>query len=217
MATWKVAYFTGIGARPSTMLEQAPGEIEVIVVDRDLPDSEKIGLCRDADALITSDVSTSVLQECPRVKLVQTLSAGYDRLDLEAILEMGIPVANNGGANAIPVSEQTIALMIGINRNLMAQWDSTTRRRGVAKQPLPDRPVGSHRQDGGHRGVGTYRPAGGQAADRFRYADHLLRRGRYPPRMFSARSRRRLCPLTNCWRPPTSSASMFPSPGKPGA
>ena len=69
-----------------------------------------------------------MLQECPRVKLIQTLSAGYDRLDLEAILEMGIPVANNGGANAISVSEQTIALMIGINRNLMAQWDSTTRR-----------------------------------------------------------------------------------------
>jgi lactate dehydrogenase-like 2-hydroxyacid dehydrogenase len=46
------------------------------------------------------------------VKLIQTLSAGYDRLDLEAIGEMGIPTANNGGANAIAVSERTIALMI---------------------------------------------------------------------------------------------------------
>ena len=129
MATWKVAYFTGVGGRPETMLENAPKEIEVIQVDRDLPDSEKIELCRDADALVTSDVSTDVLQECPRVKLIQTLSAGYDRLDLEAILEMGIPVANNGGANAISVSEQTLALMIGIQRNMMAQWDSTTKRR----------------------------------------------------------------------------------------
>ena len=129
MATWKVAYFSGVGGRPSTMLEQAPDEIEVTVVDPALSESENIDLCRDADALVTSDVSTSVLQECPRVKLIQTLSAGYDRLDLEAILEMGIPVANNGGANAISVSEQTIAMMIGINRNLMAQWDSTTRRR----------------------------------------------------------------------------------------
>ena len=128
MATWKVAYFSGVGGRPSIMLEQAPDEIEVTVVDPALPESEKIDLCRDADALITSNVSTNVLQECPRVKLIQTLSAGYDRLDLEAILEMGIPVANKGGANAISVSEQTIALMIGINRNLMAQWDSTTRR-----------------------------------------------------------------------------------------
>ena len=50
-------------------------------------------------------------------------------MDLETILEMGIPVANNGGANAISVSEQTIALMIGIGRNLMAQWETTTRQR----------------------------------------------------------------------------------------
>jgi phosphoglycerate dehydrogenase-like enzyme len=111
------------------MLDQAPDNLEVTVVDPALSDAEKIELCRNADALVTSDITTDVLKECPNVRLIQTLSAGYDRLDLEAILEMGIPVANNGGANAISVSEQTIALMIGINRNLMAQWDSTTRQR----------------------------------------------------------------------------------------
>ena len=99
------------------------------MVDGTLPTAELIELCRDADAIISSEVTTEVLRECPNVKLVQTLSAGYDRMDLETILEMGIPVANNGGANAISVSEQTLALMIGIYRNLMAQWDSTTRQR----------------------------------------------------------------------------------------
>ena len=111
------------------MLDNAPDDLEVTVVDPSLSEAEKIELCRDADALITSDLSTNVLRECPKVKLIQTLSAGYDRLDLESILEMGIPVANNGGANAISVSEQTIGLMIGIGRNLMAQWESTTRQR----------------------------------------------------------------------------------------
>ena len=129
MPTWKVAYFSGVGGRPQIMLDQAPDNLEVTVVDPALSDAEKIELCRNADALVTSDITTDVLKECPNVRLIQTLSAGYDRLDLEAILEMGIPVANNGGANAISVSEQTIALMIGINRNLMAQWDSTTRQR----------------------------------------------------------------------------------------
>ncbi len=129
MPTWKVAYFSGVGGRPQIMLDNAPDDLEVTVVDPALSDAEKIELCRDADALVTSDLSVDVLRECPKVKLIQTLSAGYDRLDLEAILEMGIPVANNGGANAISVSEQTLALMIGISRNLMAQWDSTTRQR----------------------------------------------------------------------------------------
>ena len=41
MATWKVAYFSGVGGRPSTMLEQAPDEIEVTVVD---PSTSVFGL-----------------------------------------------------------------------------------------------------------------------------------------------------------------------------
>ena len=129
MPTWKVAYFTGVGARSDVMLDNAPDDVEVTVVDRTLPAAEQIALCRDADAIISSEVTTEVLRECPNVKLIQTLSAGYDRMDLETILEMGIPVANNGGANAISVSEQTLGLMIGIGRNLMAQWDSTTKQR----------------------------------------------------------------------------------------
>ncbi len=129
MPAWKVAYYSGVGARPQIMLDQAPEELEVIVVNQSLPDEEKIELCKDADAIISSDVTVNVLRQCPNVKLIQTLSAGYDRLDLETILEMGIPVANNGGANAISVSEQTLALMIGISRKLMAQWDTTTRQR----------------------------------------------------------------------------------------
>ena len=129
MPSWKIAYYSGVGGRPQIMLDQAPEEFEITLVDPSLSEAEKIELCRDADALITSDVTVNVLRECPNVKLIQTLSAGYDRLDLEAILEMGIPVANNGGANAISVSEQTLGLMIGIGRNMMAQWDTTTKQR----------------------------------------------------------------------------------------
>ena len=129
MPSWKIAYYSGVGGRPQIMLDQAPDEFEITLVDPTLSEAEKIELCRDADALITSDVTVNVLRECPNVKLIQTLSAGYDRMDLEAILEMGIPVANNGGANAISVSEQTLGLMIGIGRNLMAQWDTTTKER----------------------------------------------------------------------------------------
>ena len=129
MPTWKVSYFSGVGGRPEVMLRQAPDDLEITVVDPALSEQEKIELCRDADAIVTSDITTNILKECPNVKIIQTLSAGYDRMDLEAILEMGIPVANNGGANAIAVSEHSIALMISIGRNLMLQWNSTTKQR----------------------------------------------------------------------------------------
>ncbi len=99
MPSWKVAYFSGVGGRPEVMLAEAPDNLEVTVVDPALSEAEKIELCREADAIISSDISVNVLKECPNVRLIQTLSAGYDRMDLESILEMGIPVANNGGGN----------------------------------------------------------------------------------------------------------------------
>jgi phosphoglycerate dehydrogenase-like enzyme len=49
---------------------------------------------------------------------VQLLSAGYDRVDIEAARRAGVPVCNNGGANAIAVSEHAILLMLAICRRL---------------------------------------------------------------------------------------------------
>ena len=91
--------------------------------------SDQIELCRDADAIISSYVSVDVLKECPNVKLIQTLSAGFDRLDVGTIGEMGIPIANNAGANAIAVSEQTIAMMIAVSKKTMLHWDRAVRQR----------------------------------------------------------------------------------------
>ena len=129
MPNLKVAYYSELGGRTEFMLGQAPPGMEVTVVDPGLSEEEQARLCKDADAIISSNISTDVLRQCPNVKLIQTLSAGYDRLDLEAILEMGIPVANNGGANAIAVAEHSIALMINIGRRMMLQWNSTTKNR----------------------------------------------------------------------------------------
>ena len=114
----KIAFFSPPGSRADFMAEQAPPGVELILVDPSLPDAEKVALCRDVDAIISSDVSNDVLKQCPNVKLIQTLSAGYDRLDLPSILEMGIPVANHGRANATAVSEPTIARMTSMSTRL---------------------------------------------------------------------------------------------------
>jgi lactate dehydrogenase-like 2-hydroxyacid dehydrogenase len=44
----------------------------------------------------------------PKLRLYQLLSAGYDDVDLEAARRAKVPVCNNGGANAISVSEHAI-------------------------------------------------------------------------------------------------------------
>ena len=129
MAQSKIAFVAARGPRTDLIKSLAPPDVEVTLVDLQLPEEEKKALCLDADAIISSQVSTEVLRQCPNVRLIQTLSAGFDRLDIEAIGEMGIPIANNGGANAIAVSEQTIALMIAVSKKTMLHWETAARQR----------------------------------------------------------------------------------------
>lgn len=60
----------------------------------------------------------------PNLKLVQLLSAGYDRCDIEAARTARIPIANNGGANSVAVAEHAIMLMLATARRLVWQHSS---------------------------------------------------------------------------------------------
>ena len=57
----------------------------------------------------------------PKLRLVQVLSAGYDRADLAAARRAGVPLANNGGANSVAVSEHALLLMLAVSRQLIHQ------------------------------------------------------------------------------------------------
>ena len=51
---------------------------------------------------------------------MQLLSAGYDGMDLEKLRVMGIPLATNGGANALlAVAEHTIMMILSVYRQLV--------------------------------------------------------------------------------------------------
>jgi len=50
---------------------------------------------------------------------VQLLSAGYDRVDIEAARKAKVPVSNNGGANAIAVAEHTIMLILAVLKRVV--------------------------------------------------------------------------------------------------
>jgi phosphoglycerate dehydrogenase-like enzyme len=62
-------------------------------------------------------------RSAPNLKLVQLLSAGYDRCDIEAARRAGVPICNNGGANSTAVSEHAILLMLAVCRRLV--WQHT--------------------------------------------------------------------------------------------
>ncbi|MEE2656245.1 MAG: NAD(P)-dependent oxidoreductase [Chloroflexota bacterium] len=101
-------------------MEQAYPEMETIIVADSASNEEKVEACRNAEAIImvAASISVDVLKGCPNVKLLQGIGAGFDKVDVKAINALGIPYANNGGSNAIPVAEFTLSLITGIARGV---------------------------------------------------------------------------------------------------
>ena len=92
-------------------------------------DAEKIEKMRWADVVLFAPgryLSESVLQNASHIKLMQLWSSGYDKFNCIDTKKLGIPVANNGGANAISVAEHTILLMLAVNK-----WLPDSHRRTV--------------------------------------------------------------------------------------
>jgi len=58
--------------------------------------------------------------QASRLKLVQVLSAGYDRVNIAGARAARVPVCSNGGANSVAVAEHTIMLMLAVYRKLVA-------------------------------------------------------------------------------------------------
>jgi phosphoglycerate dehydrogenase-like enzyme len=73
----------------------------------------------------------------PRLRLVQLLSAGYDNVDLDAARRAKVPIANNGGANAISVAEHALMLMLTVSRRLIWTHASVAAGRWRGNGPAP--------------------------------------------------------------------------------
>ncbi len=128
----KVIFFTQLVPELSKqVVAPAPGDWDVSFFPHDLPPVEKACLSADTDFLILfpSAIEDSVLRAAQRLKLVQLVSAGFERMPLDLLAELAIPLANNGGTNAIDVAEHTFALILSVYRRL-AEMDRNVRNEG---------------------------------------------------------------------------------------
>jgi phosphoglycerate dehydrogenase-like enzyme len=80
-------------------------------------------------------VNEALYRAAPKLKLIQMLSAGYDRADLAAARRAGVPLANNGGANAVAVSEHALLLMLAVSRRLLWQHNNVSQGRWRGNEP----------------------------------------------------------------------------------
>ena len=63
---------------------------------------ERIRIAKDADFILTgwTAVEKEVLENAKKLKLVQKMGIGYDKIDVSEAKKRGIPVAITAGANA---------------------------------------------------------------------------------------------------------------------
>ena len=94
--------------------------------------------CREAEYLVGfghRGLDAAFYGGAPKLRLLQLLSAGYDTVDIEAARGAGVPVCNNGGANATAVSEHAIMLMMAVCRRLVWQHQSVVAGRWRGNAP----------------------------------------------------------------------------------
>ena len=111
---------------PKTVVDlarsMAPAGYDLTVADPGTaPFTEAI---RDADyflGFVRGGMDDAFFKGAPKLKLLQLISAGYDRVDIEACRRAGVLVANNGGANSVAVAEHTMMLMLAVMKQLHTQ------------------------------------------------------------------------------------------------
>ena len=114
------------GANLERLLDFAPDDVEVKRIDSSQPMDVKAEQMSDAAALFNAGApfDMELVRRCPRLRLIQSTSAGVDGFDLAALAEMGVQVANNRGGNAITVAEHAVALMVAALRKLVLQFEA---------------------------------------------------------------------------------------------
>jgi len=106
---------------------EAPDSFVLTLVDFKHPDENLQALLSHADAIIGQvNLSDSQFKSAGKLKIIQTLSAGYDKIDLEKARHHKVRVANNNGANAIAVAEHVLMLIFALYRRLLFHHHSVT-------------------------------------------------------------------------------------------
>ncbi len=114
---------------PAAIMDTAramvPAGFELELVEQDDPNF--LDKMQDAEYFMgfaREQLGAEFYRTAPNLKLIQLISAGYDRADVEAARQARVPIANNGGSNSVAVSEHTLMLMLTVSRKLAWQHNN---------------------------------------------------------------------------------------------
>ena len=122
MADAKVLFLHGLHPKiVEAIVSFNPKGFKTVILDGKSPEAEQIEAVKDADFIMNfrAQITEPFLRAAQKARLLQVLSAGYDRLDLKLLRELKIPVANNGGANSWAVADHAVLAMLTLYRRML--------------------------------------------------------------------------------------------------
>jgi len=123
----RIVFVTDFPDAADVAREMAPSGFELVVAAAGSAEYKKA--MADAEYLVgfvDGLVKDDLYETGPHLKLVQLLSAGYDKADIAAAKRGGVPISNNGGANSVAVSEHAMLLALAVSRQLVVQHKSVS-------------------------------------------------------------------------------------------
>src|SRR5215210_8881430 len=105
----KVMICDPISPKGIALFKQQPG-LDVVVLDKRLPEAELIPLLGDVEAMVVrseTKVTRNVMKAAPKLRVVGRAGVGVDNVDVEAATERGIVVMNTPAGNTIATAELT--------------------------------------------------------------------------------------------------------------
>ena len=121
----RIVFVTDLPDAAVVAQEMAPSGFDFVVAAGKSAEFKEA--MRDAEYLVgfvDQFITKELFTFAPKLKLIQLLSAGYDKADIAAAKAARVPISNNGGANSVAVSEHAILLMLAVSRQLVRQHTS---------------------------------------------------------------------------------------------
>ena len=102
------------------LLEDAGFEVVVDANDHTLSPDELVEKLSGAYAFVAAaeTVDDYILDRCPDLKIVSRMGVGYDKIDVDALNRRGVCLTITPGANAAPVAEFTVAMLMAAARKV---------------------------------------------------------------------------------------------------
>ena len=118
----RIVFVTQFPAAADSARELAPAGFDLVIAEaRSAEYRDALAEAEYLVGFVDMLVDEELYATGPNLRLIQLLSAGYDRADIPAAQRVGVPISNNGGANAVAVSEHAIMLMLAVSRQLVTQ------------------------------------------------------------------------------------------------